>query len=128
MQNNPRIVSRFQSPSNFIARRKVRKGLAFLQEFLDNKKASIRDIYSEVRRNGHAIQIIKIGNHFYNRLRRKVHRSQKKESAVDFNERELVEIRLSKNIFSRANIETSFNPIIFWHPSKLCLGNSSRMD
>ena len=97
---------------------------ALLQQFLDDKKAKIKDIDSVVGKNGHACQILRLGHHFQNRLRRKVDRSKNGNTIVSFNERELEDIRLWKKMLSRANQGVSFNLIVYRAPTKLHLSDS----
>ena len=97
---------------------------ALLQQFLDDKKARIKDIDSAVGRNRHACQILKLSHHFQNRLRRKVDHRKNGNTIVQFNERELEDIRLWKKMMSRANQGISFNLIVYRAPTKLYLSDS----
>ena len=56
--------------------------------------AKSKDVDSAVGKNGHASQIIILGHHFQNRINKKVDQRKNKETLVDCNKRQLVDIRL----------------------------------
>ena len=95
-----------------------------INDIMESKKSTMKDLDSLVGRLGHSCIIQQMGYHFLCRLRCKIDRSVNSNSTVKYAQKDIDDLTIWKRLLSKANEGVSFNLIVYRRPTKMYLSDA----